>query len=160
MSSPVSCAPPVWLLPSPVLLPVFGVGPTLFTVITFGASALFATASGTGFGTIAAAMGVLYPAGIALGCHPALLAGIIISGAAFGDNLAPVSDTTICSATSQGVDVPGVVRSRLKYSAVAAARSAKASCAALMAPSLASLRNGSVWSGVEWLWVALMTMFS
>lgn len=82
---------------------------------------MFATASGTGFGTIAAAMGVLYPAGIALGCHPALLAGVIISGAAFGDNLAPVSDTTICSATSQGVDVPGVVRSRLKYSGVAAA---------------------------------------
>lgn len=98
-----------------------GVGNTAFTVITFAASALFATASGTGFGTIAAAMGVLYPAGIALGCHPALLAGVIISGAAFGDNLAPVSDTTICSATSQGVDVPGVVRSRLKYSGVAAA---------------------------------------
>lgn len=97
-----------------------GVGTTAFTVITFLASALFATATGTGFGTIAAAMGVLYPAGIALGCHPALLAGIIISGAAFGDNLAPVSDTTICSATSQGVDVPGVVRSRLKYSGVAA----------------------------------------
>lgn len=98
-----------------------GVGNTAFTVITFAASALFATASGTGFGTIAAAMGVLYPAGIALGCHPVLLAGVIISGAAFGDNLAPVSDTTICSATSQGVDVPGVVRSRLKYSGVAAA---------------------------------------
>ena len=98
-----------------------GVGNTAFTVITFAASALFATASGTGFGTIAAAMGVLYPAGIALGCHPALLAGVIISGAAFGDNLAPVSDTTICSATSQGVDVPGVVRYRLKYSGVAAA---------------------------------------
>ena len=98
-----------------------GVGNTAFTVITFAASALFATASGTGFGTIAAAMGVLYTAGIALGCHPALLAGVIISGAAFGDNLAPVSDTTICSATSQGVDVPGVVRSRLKYSGVAAA---------------------------------------
>ena len=97
-----------------------GVGPALFTVITFVAACLFATASGTGFGTIAAAMAVLYPAGVALGCHPGLLAGIIISGAIFGDNLAPVSDTTICSATSQGVDVPGVVRSRLKYAAVSA----------------------------------------
>ena len=97
-----------------------GVGPALFTVITFIAACLFATASGTGFGTIAAAMAVLYPAGVALGCHPGLLAGIIISGAIFGDNLAPVSDTTICSATSQGVDVPGVVRSRLKYAAVSA----------------------------------------
>nr|WP_312576091.1 Na+/H+ antiporter NhaC family protein [Sedimentibacter sp.] len=92
-----------------------GVNSTWFTVVTFIASAVFATASGTGFGTIAAGMGVLYPAGISLGAHPGLLAGAIISGAAFGDNLAPVSDTTICSATSQGVDVPGVVRSRLKY---------------------------------------------
>lgn len=97
-----------------------GVGPTLFLVISFLACALLATASGTGFGTIAAGMGVMYPAGIALGCNGPLLCGIVISGAAFGDNLAPVSDTTICSATSQGVDVPGVVRSRFKYSATAA----------------------------------------
>lgn len=101
-----------------------GVGSVVFLLITFAASALFATASGTGFGTIATGMGVLYPAGIALGCYPPLLAGVIISGAVFGDNLAPVSDTTICSAISQGVDVPTVVRSRLKYSAVAAGISA------------------------------------
>lgn len=96
-----------------------GIKGTFFIVISFLASAVFATASGTGFGTIAAGMGVLYPAGIALGAHPALLAGSIISGGAFGDNLAPVSDTTICSATSQGVDVPGVVKSRLKYALTA-----------------------------------------
>jgi len=98
-----------------------GVGTTMFAVITFIAAAILATASGTGFGTIAAGMGVLYPAGIALGGHPGLLAGAIISGAAFGDNLAPVSDTTICSATSQGVDIPGAVRSRLKYALAAGA---------------------------------------
>lgn len=96
-----------------------GIGGTFFVVVSFLASAVFATASGTGFGTIAAGMGVLYPAGVALGAHPALLAGAIVSGGAFGDNLAPVSDTTICSATSQGVDVPGVVKSRLKYALVA-----------------------------------------
>lgn len=98
-----------------------GVGPTMFLIITFLASAVFATASGTGFGTIAAGMGVLYPAGVALGCNHPLLAGAIISGAAFGDNLAPISDTTICSAATQGVDVPGVVRSRLKYSIISCA---------------------------------------
>lgn len=97
-----------------------GIEGTAFVVVSFIASAVFATASGTGFGTIAAGMGVLYPAGVALGAHPALLAGAIISGGAFGDNLAPVSDTTICSATSQDVDVPGVVRSRLKYAIPAA----------------------------------------
>lgn len=44
-----------------------GVGPIAFCVITFIASAVFATASGTGFGTIAAGMGVLYPAGVGTG---------------------------------------------------------------------------------------------
>lgn len=92
-----------------------GIQGTFFIVISFLASGLFATASGTAFGTIAAGMAVLYPAGIALGAHPALLAGSIISGGAFGDNIAPISDTTICSATSLGVDITGVVRSRLKY---------------------------------------------
>ncbi|XVG95972.1 Na+/H+ antiporter NhaC family protein [Eubacteriales bacterium KG127] len=96
-----------------------GVGPTAFIVISFIASSIFATASGTGFGTIAAGMGVLYPAGVALGCNHPLLAGAIISGAAFGDNLAPISDTTICSATTQEVDVVGVVRSRVKYAVAA-----------------------------------------
>ncbi|MTI57854.1 Na+/H+ antiporter NhaC family protein [Geosporobacter ferrireducens] len=97
-----------------------GISGTFFVIVSFIASAIFATASGTGFGTIAAGMGVLYPAGVVLGAHPALLAGAIVSGGAFGDNLAPVSDTTICSATSQGIDVPGVVKSRLKYALTAA----------------------------------------
>lgn len=92
-----------------------------FILITFFACAAFATAAGTGFGTIAAGMGVLYPAGVLLGAHPALLAGAIIGGGAFGDNLAPISDTTISSAASQGTDVGGVVRSRLKYTIAAGA---------------------------------------
>lgn len=96
-----------------------GASGSAFLVVTFLASCLFATAAGTGFGTIAAGMGVLYPAGVLLGVDPLLMAGSILGGAAFGDNLAPISDTTICSASSQGADVGGVVRSRLKYSLIA-----------------------------------------
>lgn len=99
----------------------FGVGPVAFTVFAYIAATLFSTATGTGFGTISACMGVLYPAGIALGTNPAYLAGAILGGAAFGDNLAPVSDCTIASATAMGVDVPRCVKSRLKYSLPAAA---------------------------------------
>lgn len=93
----------------------------MFTVISFIAATLFSTATGTGFGTIAACMGVLYPAGVELGVNPAFLAGTILGGAAFGDNLAPVSDSTIASSTAMGVDIPRCVRSRLKYSLTAAA---------------------------------------
>ena len=92
---------------------------TIFVLISFLASALFATAAGTGFGTIAAGIGVLYPAGVLLGADPLLMAGAVVGGGAFGDNLAPISDTTISSAASQDADIGGVVRSRLRYSLVA-----------------------------------------
>lgn len=94
---------------------------TVFVIVSFLAACLFATAAGTGFGAIVACMSVLYPAGTMLGANPMLLAGAIIGGGCFGDNLAPVSDTTICSAASMETDVGGVVKSRLRYSLVAAA---------------------------------------
>jgi Na+/H+ antiporter NhaC len=49
-----------------------------------------------------------------------VLLGAILSGAAFGDNLAPVSDTTIVSAVTQETDIIGVVRSRFRYAIAAA----------------------------------------
>ncbi|ARI78450.1 Na+/H+ antiporter NhaC family protein [Halobacillus mangrovi] len=91
-----------------------------FVGITFLLSALFATAVGTGYGTVATFGILMYPAGVILGADPVILLAAILSGAVFGDNLAPVSDTTIVSATTQEADVPGVVRSRFKYSIAAA----------------------------------------
>jgi Na+/H+ antiporter NhaC len=55
-----------------------------------------------------------------MGSHPVILLGAILSGAAFGDNLAPVSDTTIVSAVTQETDVIGVVKSRFQYAIAAA----------------------------------------
>ncbi|UOR13810.1 Na+/H+ antiporter NhaC family protein [Halobacillus amylolyticus] len=91
-----------------------------FVGATFLLSALFATAVGTGYGTVAAFGILMYPAGVILGADPVILLAAILSGAVFGDNLAPVSDTTIVSASTQEADVPGVVRSRFKYSITAA----------------------------------------
>ncbi|OGG04361.1 MAG: hypothetical protein A3F83_02830 [Candidatus Glassbacteria bacterium RIFCSPLOWO2_12_FULL_58_11] len=91
-----------------------------FTMVVFIASCLFAVSTGTGFGTVVGFITVMYPAGIVLGGDPAALTGAILSGGAFGDNLAPVSDTTIVSAATQETDVGGVVRSRLKYCLIAA----------------------------------------
>ncbi|MEM7431222.1 MAG: Na+/H+ antiporter NhaC family protein [Pseudomonadota bacterium] len=92
----------------------------LFVGATFLLSATFGTAVGTGYGTAVAFCTLMFPAGIVLGADPVWLFAAILSGAAFGDNLAPVSDTTVVSATTQETDIPGVVRSRVKYSLIAA----------------------------------------
>ncbi len=87
----------------------------VFTGLTFLLAAAFASAVGPGYGTAVAFGTLMYPAGIAVGAHPLMLAGAILSGAAFGDKLAPISDTTIVSAATQDTDVPGVVKFRFKY---------------------------------------------
>ena len=99
---------------------VAGAEGAIFTVITFILAAIFCSAVGTGYGTAVAFGTLMYPAGIAVGAHPVILAGAILSGAAFGDKLAPISDTTIVSAATQNTDVPGVVKYRFKYVIIAA----------------------------------------
>jgi Na+/H+ antiporter NhaC len=91
-----------------------------FVGATFVLAATFGTAVGTGYGTAVAFCTLMFPAGLILGANPVWLFAAILSGAAFGDNLAPVSDTTVVSATTQETDIPGVVRSRVKYALLAA----------------------------------------
>ncbi|SEV85500.1 Na+/H+ antiporter NhaC family protein [Natrinema salifodinae] len=97
-----------------------GVGAALFPAITFVLAAVFTTGIGTGYGASIAFVGLFFPAGVLLGANPVLLFGAILSGAIFGDNLAPVSDTTIVSAVTQDADIGGVVASRFKYVIIAA----------------------------------------
>ncbi len=92
----------------------------LFTGATFLLAAIFASAVGTGYGTTVAFCTLMFPTGLILGADPVWLFAAILSGAAFGDNLAPVSDTTVVSATTQETDIPGVVRTRFKYALMAA----------------------------------------
>ena len=99
---------------------VLNVGAATFPAITFILAALLATGIGTGYGTTVAFVTLFFPAGVLLGANPVLLFGAILSGAVFGDNLAPVSDTTIVSAVTQDSDIGGVVASRFKYAIIAA----------------------------------------
>ncbi|MEG2172628.1 MAG: Na+/H+ antiporter NhaC family protein [Desulfovibrionaceae bacterium] len=96
----------------------------VFTLLVFFAAMLFALGTGTSTGTCIALAPVLYPAGYFLGSDPALLGLAILSGAAFGDNLAPISDTTIVSAYTQGANMKDVVRSRAPLAFGAAALAA------------------------------------
>ncbi len=97
-----------------------GVSGRWFVLASFLVCCAVSTSTGTSFGTILLCAPLLYPAGGELGASPAVLIGAILGGATFGDNISPVSDTTIASATSQGADIGGVVRSRLKYALPAA----------------------------------------
>jgi Na+/H+ antiporter NhaC len=91
-----------------------------FVGATFLLAATFSSAVGTGYGTTVAFCTLMYPAGLIMGAEPVWLFAAILSGAAFGDNLAPVSDTTVVSAATQETDIPGVVRSRFGYAVAAA----------------------------------------
>lgn len=59
--------------------------------------AFISTAMGTSMGTIAALAPIAVGVSQALGINPALMAGAVISGAMFGDNLSMISDTTIAA---------------------------------------------------------------
>ena len=106
----------VWLATS------LGISGAVFLPFTFAATCLVSLSTGSSIGTMFTIFPVLYTAGVALGAPEALLAGAVVSGAIFGDHLAPISDTTIISASSQrfratgrAADVAGVVRSRVRY---------------------------------------------
>ncbi|MBT9779439.1 hypothetical protein GPL15_23455 [Clostridium sp. MCC353] len=91
-----------------------------FCIVAFIVCAIYASATGTSMGTIIPCMAVIYPAGVIIGANPAVLAGAIVSGGCFGDNVAPISDTTITSAKINNAAIGDVVRSRIKYAVVTA----------------------------------------
>ncbi|WP_443019987.1 Na+/H+ antiporter NhaC family protein [Shewanella sp. KX20019] len=92
------------LVPSSLLLPGF-----------FVIAAFIATAMGTSMGTIAAvapiALGVANEAQIDL----AIMAGAVISGALFGDNLSIISDTTIAATRTQGCEMKDKFKENLIF---------------------------------------------
>ena len=89
--------------------------PGLFLVAAF-----LATAMGTSMGTIAAiapiALGFIESSDI----DPSVIAGCIISGAIFGDNLSIISDTTIASTRSQGAQMKDKFKVNFKFAIPAA----------------------------------------
>lgn len=83
-------------------------------------SAFIATAMGTSMGTIAAvapvALGISQSAGMSL----PLTAGVVLSGAMFGDNLSIISDTTIAATRSQGCEMKDKFRENIRIALPAA----------------------------------------
>ncbi|MCI8402491.1 MAG: hypothetical protein HFI38_10475 [Lachnospiraceae bacterium] len=92
----------------------------LFAAATFLITCLLAFSTGTSVGTYFVVIPILFPVGVMAGVTPQFMIGAIVSGAAFGDNLGPISDTTIASSATQHADLGSVVKTRTRYSIPAA----------------------------------------
>lgn len=78
---------------------------TLILPGIFVVSGVIATAMGTSMGTIGAVAPVALALSQATGIDPIWMAGSVLSGAIFGDNLSIISDTTIAATRTQGCEM-------------------------------------------------------
>lgn len=95
--------------------------PAFLPIVCFLLGVILSSATGSAAGTLTTLAPVMLPLAGVMGCDINLVCGAILSGAAFGDNLAPISDTTIASSLTQEVSVIKVVKSRLKFSLIGGA---------------------------------------
>ena len=95
-------------LPHPRLVPAAGAVPHL---------RLHRHRHGHLHGTIGAVAPVALGVAQAAGIDPVLMAGTILSGAMFGDNLSIISDTTIAATRSQGCEMKDKFRENFKIAA-------------------------------------------
>jgi NhaC family Na+:H+ antiporter len=87
--------------------------PTIFLPAGLVLCSFMSLATGTAWGTIGTIGVVLMGLGEALGIPLPLVAGMVVSGASFGDKMSPVSDTTNLAAMSADTDLYSHIRSML-----------------------------------------------
>lgn len=79
------------------------INPNIFLVTACLACVVTALATGSSWSTIGTVGVALMGVGMGLGINPAMTAGAIVSGAAFGDKMSPLSDTTnVAPAVAEG----------------------------------------------------------
>jgi len=79
--------------------------PTIFLATGLILCSFMSVATGTSWGTVGTVGVVLMGVGDAIGIPLPLVAGMIVSGATFGDKLSPISDTTNLAAMSAGTNL-------------------------------------------------------
>lgn len=84
---------------------LYWLSPGIFLAAGLVLCSFMSVATGTSWGTVGTIGVVLIGIGDAMGIPLPLVAGMIISGATFGDKLSPVSDTTNLAAMSAGTNL-------------------------------------------------------
>ena len=92
-----------------------GLSAGFLPLVAFLVCLLISTACGTSNGAIVAVLPVLLPVAATVGANPSVVVGAIVSGAIFGDNLAPISDTTIMASAGAMCNHVNHVSTQLPY---------------------------------------------
>jgi len=96
--------------------------PLIVVVFLLGMFTAFAT--GTSWGTMAIMTPMTIPLVYQITANPQIsvaMAGVVFSGAIFGDHVSPISDTTVASSIFSGADHMDHVRTQLPYALTVAA---------------------------------------
>ncbi|WP_423187307.1 Na+/H+ antiporter NhaC family protein [Alishewanella sp. d11] len=124
------------------IVPAAFILPGLFVI-----AALVSTAMGTSMGTI----GALAPIAVGLAnqadLNPAVVAGVLLSGAMFGDNLSIISDTTIAATRTQGANMADKFKENIKI-ALPAALATLVAFSLLTTPANTISAEAFNWTGV------------
>jgi len=81
------------------------INPSIFLVTACLACTITAMATGSSWSTIGTVGVALMGVGMGLNMNPAMTAGAVVSGAAFGDKMSPMSDTTNVAPAVAGADL-------------------------------------------------------
>lgn len=81
------------------------INPSIFLVTACLACILTSMATGSSWSTAGTVGVALMGVGMGLGINPAMTAGAVVSGAAFGDKMSPMSDTTNVAPAVAGADL-------------------------------------------------------
>ncbi|MEY8848655.1 Na+/H+ antiporter NhaC family protein [Psychroserpens sp. XS_ASV72] len=93
------------VIPAMVYYGLKVLSPEIFLPASVVISAIISLATGSSWTTSATVGIALVGIGTALGIHPGMIAGAVISGAYFGDKMSPLSDTTNLAPAMAGTDL-------------------------------------------------------
>ena len=93
------------VIPAMVYYGLQVLNPAIFLPASVVIAAIISIATGSSWTTSATVGIALVGIGTALGIHPGMIAGAVISGAYFGDKMSPLSDTTNLAPAMAGTDL-------------------------------------------------------
>jgi Na+/H+ antiporter NhaC len=97
------------------------INPVTAAPLVFVASAFIAFSTGTSWGTWAIMFPIAMPVAATLGASVPLMTGAVLGGGVFGDHCSPISDTTVVSSLSAGVDHIEHVVTQIPYALIGGA---------------------------------------